>query len=431
MAATHVLLPSEADLLIKSIDISSLDRISDKSWWRRHDTLEKLNIQSVMNATSSSCFITEYILTHGKVGSLIKELLVSELWTERIFPHISIMLSKDQSTLSIYMTLFHEATTAGLIESIFYYKEVCEEAGDFLLDLIDYINRKLTSIILRNESKKNGKKDQEISDIEKQNEDIQFTVSMKSISILKYVADAIDVIPLSAVTRILETHDIPCLLSQLLDIAPWKRKTQDGTLQIFTDNKWVSVAKDETHLLPKIEGQVWLALYQLLLHPESQRKYDFNNYRKTQLLKLRRYMHEMLLDQLPYLGELQRFLENLSVMEPPHIKQEIIIEQLPEIRSGLEKLYNNKWKSIAVNQTKEYFTLNESQMKEQAHRLAATYNLDVLETLINEAPLCAGCRSEATKRCSRCQNEWYCSRPCQVKHWSKHKELCNILAKKD
>ena len=43
-------------------------------------------------------------------------------------------------------------------------------------------------------------------------------------------------------------------------------------------------------------------------------------------------MHEVLLDQLPYLGELQRFLENLSVMEPPHVKQEIVIEQVSRLR---------------------------------------------------------------------------------------------------
>ena len=39
-------------------------------------------------------------------------------------------------------------------------------------------------------------------------------------------------------------------------------------------------------------------------------------------------MHEVLLDQLPYLAELQRFLENLSVLEPPQEKQDLVIEQV-------------------------------------------------------------------------------------------------------
>ena len=43
-------------------------------------------------------------------------------------------------------------------------------------------------------------------------------------------------------------------------------------------------------------------------------------------------------------------------------------------------------------------------------RWADTYNFDVLESLISDPPKCAICGQEATKRCSRCQNEWYCRR---------------------
>ena len=44
------------------------------------------------------------------------------------------------------------------------------------------------------------------------------------------------------------------------------------------------------------------------------------------------------------------------------------------------------------------------------YSLADTYNLDVLESLITEPPKCAVCGEVAGKRCSRCQNEWYCRR---------------------
>ena len=39
-------------------------------------------------------------------------------------------------------------------------------------------------------------------------------------------------------------------------------------------------------------------------------------------------MNEVLLDQIPSLIDLQRYLEQLSIMEPPAIKKDIILEQV-------------------------------------------------------------------------------------------------------
>ena len=39
-------------------------------------------------------------------------------------------------------------------------------------------------------------------------------------------------------------------------------------------------------------------------------------------------MNEMLLDQLPVLVEMQRYLEQLSMMEPPAVKKELLLEQV-------------------------------------------------------------------------------------------------------
>lgn len=43
-------------------------------------------------------------------------------------------------------------------------------------------------------------------------------------------------------------------------------------------------------------------------------------------------------------------------------------------------------------------------------------------------PRCVTCGQLATKRCSRCRQEWYCRRECQVKHWPKHQKACDLLA---
>ena len=52
-------------------------------------------------------------------------------------------------------------------------------------------------------------------ELQQQNTTIDFTICMKSLSILRYISDAIEDIPLSALTRMLDTHDLPCLLIQV------------------------------------------------------------------------------------------------------------------------------------------------------------------------------------------------------------------------
>jgi len=171
-------------------------------------------------------------------------------------------------------------------------------------------------------------------------------------------------------------------------------------------------------------SQVWLTLYHLLMNPEAARKYEFTNYRKTQILKLRKYLNEALLDQLPILVHMQKYLHELSIMETIHAKKDLILEQVPEIRYRIEQSCGGNWLQIAEFQFREYFNPSSKQMQEQAQRLAATYNLDILESLVDEVPKCSKCGKEATKRCSRCRNQWYCSRPCQVQDWTNHKGTC-------
>ena len=46
---------------------------------------------------------------------------------------------------------------------------------------------------------------------------------------------------------------------------------------------------------------------------DSSRKYEMTNFRKSNLLRLRKYMNEVLLDQLPMLNDMLRGLEELNI----------------------------------------------------------------------------------------------------------------------
>lgn len=138
-------------------------------------------------------------------------------------------------------------------------------------------------------------------------------------------------------------------------------------------------------------------------------------------------MNEIILDQIPNLGALQRFLEQLAISEPPAYKPELIIEQVAEIYDNLISKNKGKWKDLAKKQANTVLDPNDKDIIEQAKRWADAFNTEAIESLIDEPAKCAECGQPGPKQCSRCKSEWYCRRECQVKHWPKHKKICDLV----
>lgn len=62
-----------------------------------------------------------------------------------------------------------------------------------------------------------------------------------------------------------------------------------GQLKKFENGAWYVVPPEDQVKMTKLDGQVWLALLNLLLSPECQRKYHFDGFNKSQLLKVGAY----------------------------------------------------------------------------------------------------------------------------------------------
>ncbi|XP_045348874.1 zinc finger MYND domain-containing protein 10 isoform X4 [Leopardus geoffroyi] len=403
MGDLELLLPGEAAVLVRGLRSFPLREIGSGGWNQQHENLEKLNMQAILDATASQGEpIQELLVTHGKIPTLVEELIAVEMWKQKVFPVLCRLEDfKPQNTFPIYMVVHHEASIINLLETVFFHKEVCESAEDAVLDLIDYCHRKLTLLVAR--SSRGGPPAEEEcqsstpmqlehhvapQELQKQAELMEFEIASKALSVLRYITDCVDSLSLSTLNRMLSTHNLPCLLVELLEHNPWSRR-EEGKLQQFEGGRWQTVAPSEQQKLSKLDGQVWIALYNLLLSHEARARYCLTSFAKGQLLKI------------------------------------------PEIWERLERENRGKWQAIAKYQLRHVFSPSEQDLRLQARRWAETYRLDVLEAIAPERPRCAYCSAEASKRCSRCQNEWYCCRECQVKHWEKHGKACVLAAQGD
>ena len=83
---------------------------------------------------------------------------------------------------------------------------------------------------------------------------------------------------------------------------------------------------------PRPPRQVWLALNNLVVDPKCRAKYNYDDYRKEKLLGLKRYMNEVLFDQLPVLKDLQRVLDEVALNIAPDAAAQkassLILEQV-------------------------------------------------------------------------------------------------------
>ncbi|XP_054833036.1 zinc finger MYND domain-containing protein 10 isoform X4 [Eublepharis macularius] len=393
-----VLLPGEAEVLVRELKNFPLRDIGDHGWLRQHEYIQKLNMQALLSASAGhEQFLSELLVNYAKIPTLVEELITVEIWKQKIFPILCKLKDfKPKSTFPIYLVLHHEASIINFLETMFFHKEICESAEDIVLDLIDYSHRKLTLLAAQSASGKIPNKllaedlqnASSMQELKKQAEMMEFDISLRALSVLRFITDQIERyidLPVSAVTRMLNTHNFPCLLVQLVEHCPWSCY-EEGKLKKFENGAWYVVPHEDHKKITKLDGQVWIALYNLLLGTECQRKYNFDNFNKNQLLKI------------------------------PVIWDHVIREN------------NGKWQAIAKHQVNNMFSPSEEELRSQACKWAQTYNLDVIESLIPDKPKCAVCGSAAAKRCSRCRNEWYCRRQCQVQHWQKHKKACNLMA---
>ncbi len=62
---------------------------------------------------------------------------------------------------------------------------------------------------------------------------------MKSLSLIRYLSDNLEDLPLSVTTRMVITHDVPVLLAWLLVEKPWVRRPKNKAEMVYQGTDWV------------------------------------------------------------------------------------------------------------------------------------------------------------------------------------------------
>ena len=459
------------EIISKKINEISFETIGSAEFIQHHAYLNKINMQEMKNIlTGGEDIIMTQFIDHDKLKLLIKELYIINTFKEKIYPTIKDKIIK-LCSIKTYFILYHEAVLVNLIENFLYSITACQAAEDYLVDVIEYAYKMISKYVaykmknpddtlnygnnsslfgdnkvdeelsLEEKIKKINEqvkdKENDIKEMEQKYKEIEFGIAMSCINILRYISDHLEQLPFPVRHHMMNVKDIPVLFVTLMELRPWRRnikkydeksKKNVETIEIYENNNWTSLIE---HKFPKLEAQVLITIYNLVMNQDNNKKYEITEYRQNQLLRLRKYFTQVLYDQIPQMMNLYRSLENMSLMTYGNTLtvNPFIVEMVP-ILSGnkMFKLTEEQVNKIGNNIVKNYFeNLSKEKLAKELEPVNDIYNLDNIEYFM-EDPICAQCGKLANSRCSRCKSEWYCSKECQIKRWKEHKTICKSLA---
>ena len=207
----------------------------------------------------------------------------------------------------------------------------------------------------------------------KQKQHLEFTISTCCVSIIRFITEHLSKASISVMQRVINTNEMIMVLISLIVQKPWTKKTENGTEKYNGNNKFVAVDRNNMFRLTKIEGELWLSVYNLLLDKTCGNKYELNGFRRNEILKLKPHLLPQIIDQLPVLKGLKRTLEELSIMNLDESssstlnnqmeKKLMVVEIVPEFRENL--LFTTDFKEVAKKQLETIFNTNEYDSNER------------------------------------------------------------------
>ncbi|XP_052902024.1 zinc finger MYND domain-containing protein 10 homolog [Anopheles moucheti] len=448
--------PEEIDPFVQSIRPYDIADIGSKGWIEQNEVLQKLCQQAFIDASNKQEeIVKDRLILEGKIPVLIHEMYSVQIWRTEVLPRL-LALKEPDVTFVLYSVIYHEANICSLLETVLYHRASCEALDSSVLDLIDYCAQAIGRLIGLLANGYNDREDDPpanellkestTDEIIRMGRGMDFRIGIKCLGVVSYLVEGLELLPLSAATRLVRVHDFPCLIAEILHAKPWLRRNREGIFEKYRNASWLPAHGNAVLKVTETEAQTWFCLYRLLFNGELMRDYEINGYRHREIGKCVGLLNEQLLDQLPALIPLKQHLctmqltkENVSTATT---STALLLEELPEVREQLLRTARRiGWEEIVAKQRKIFIDLGDHDVIEMAMRITNVYNIDLLEKYTEQeekyskqseadqsgTKVCGNCGASAAKKCSGCLLVFYCTRDCQLEHWPYHKELCSQL----
>jgi len=88
----------------------------------------------------------EAFVTFDKLPMVVYDLLMTEVWKEKVHPLLRLELSKNCNSIRAYMAIYHEASVCNILEVMLYHRTATVACDEVLVELIDYCYRKFVGL---------------------------------------------------------------------------------------------------------------------------------------------------------------------------------------------------------------------------------------------------------------------------------------------
>jgi len=421
----------EVERIVDSLESYSVEEVGSSSFLYTYGyQVERLSMQAHITAQQQQQhggsnsehhddeYVVEQILASGKLTVLIRTLLAVEAWRLYVLQEqeqdegqggssLASQMAQHGNALRCAFILHVETTLVGLLNLILYRRESCEQMdGEAAVALVDYCSRSMASLAIpvsENEMVRRQKEPATAIDMTARSRleemrdarlDTEYRTAVSAISLARYLCEHFDSLVLGAQTRILDTHDFLVMMTPLIDEPPWtrRRKILKGGMTVvvwekYMDYKWTEVPASDLLEITKCEAQCWLTIFHLTCNSVCKKQYGLNVFRKEQLLRLRKYLNDIVLDQLPVLVDVMRYMDELSLMSVPESVtghgSALLMQQVPMMRDVL--IRGRDWTKVAQQQFDDIFSTVTDATDLDLKLISSVYqNSDVEQTIMGQ-----------------------------------------------